>query len=86
MGFNSGFKGLNSNGQRGIELSCLCVYFCDWSRCLWIQYLYAGEGCPYGSRKKPTDVEVLCEVNSFRHCDTYEVGRVTNGTVTQFLS
>jgi len=65
----------------------VCVYYIrDWSRYFWIQYLYAGEVCPYGRLKKPTDVEVLCEENSFRHFDAYWDGRVTNGTVTQFLS
>lgn len=65
----------------------VCVYYIrDWSRCWWIRYLYAGEGYRCGSLKKPTDVEVSCEQNSFRHCDVYEDGRITNGIVTQLLS
>ena len=63
----------------------VCVYYIrDWSRCSWIQYLYAGKGCRCGRLKISTDV--LCAQNTSRHCDDYEDGRITNGIVTQLLS
>ena len=65
----------------------VCVYYIrDCSRCSWLQYLYAGEGCQCGSIKKPTDVKVLCTQNTFRHYDDSEDGRITNGIVTPLLS